>query len=148
MSRSHPETDPMRHPIRTIALAAIATILLTGCSVSYPFQLLLKVETEDDGQPLEGVTVVLDTTSEYADKWRMDHGFHHGVPTDASGRVVLDFQITQAPDIYKHWFLKLQKDGYESTVIDIRPNPVPNSRDRTPIPITVKMKPRPPFPAT
>ena len=36
----------MYHPIRTIALAAIATILLTGCSISYPFQLLLKVEAK------------------------------------------------------------------------------------------------------
>ena len=137
----------MRHPIRTIALAAVATVMLTGCSISYPFQLLLTVENEDGGQPVEGVTVALDTTDENADKLRLDYGFRCRGTTDSSGRLTDDFQIEGSPNAYKHWHLKLQKDGFEPVVVDIRPDPVPNSRDRTPIPVAVKMKPLPPAPA-
>ena len=137
----------MRHPIRTIALAAVATILLTGCSISYPFQLLLTVENEDGGQPLEDVTIVLDTTDADDNMTQTDYGVHFRGTTDSSGGLTHDFHITQAPDFYKHWYLKLQKDGFEPVVVDIRPDPVPNSRDRTPIPVAVKMKPLPPAPA-
>ena len=137
----------MRHPIRTIALAAIAVVLLTGCSISYPFQLLLTVENEDDGQPLEGVTVVLKTTSGDANRLGMDNGSQLGDATDSTGRFTHEFQIMNSPDNDKHWYLKLQKEGFETVVVDIRPDPVPSSRDRTPIPVTVKMKPLPPPPA-
>jgi hypothetical protein len=137
----------MRHPVRTIALAAIATVLLTGCTKVYPFQLLLTVESEADGRALEGVTAVLKTTSGDANRLGMDYGSQLGDLTDSSGRFTHDFQIVGSPDNDKHWYLKLQKDGFEPVVVDIRPDPVPNSHDKTPIPVTVKMKALPPAPA-
>ena len=111
----------MRHPIRTIALAAVATILLTGCSISYPFQLLLTVENEDGGQPLEDVTIVLDTTDADDNMTQTDYGVHFRGTTDSSGGLTHDFHITQAPDFYKHW----SRPGSEQP----RPNSDPGRRE-------------------
>ena len=138
----------MRNPFRTITLAAAAILLLTGCSYSYPFQLLLTVKDAETGKPLEGVTGVLDTTDREEAKYQMESGFSLRRETGAGGGLMHDFQITNKPDQYRHWFLKLRKEGYEPTVVDIRPDPVPETKERISIPIAVKMKPLvPPAPA-
>ena len=132
----------MRYPIRTLALAAVAVTLLTGCSVSYPFQLVLMVVSDEDGRPIEGATVVLDTTDTVEHEGKMDYGQGSG-KSDAGGQLLHDFSISQAPDRYAHWYLKIQHPDFEPVVIDIRPNPVPKSNEKIQIPVSVKMKPLP-----
>lgn len=132
----------MRHPYRTIALTIVAVVFTTGCSVSYPFQLLLTVKNADDGTPLEGVTGTLDTMGVEEQKTRLDYGFGLQTHTGTDGRLTYDFNISGSPDRFPHWYLKLHKDGFEPVVIDIQPNPVPDDRkNRQPIPVTVEMKP-------
>jgi hypothetical protein len=138
----------MRHPYRTVSLVVVTLVLLTGCSVSYPFQLLLTVKNADDGTPVEGVTVVLDTTNADEDRLQFDRGSYPSPSsdrqTDAEGRLTFTFQINNEPHRYAYWFLKLRKDGFEPAVVDIRPNPVPkNHRETTPLPVVVEMKPLP-----
>ena len=131
----------MRNPIRTIAVAATAITLLSGCSYSYPFQLLLTVKDAETGNPIEGVTGVLHMTEDVEHKYRMESGSSLGQETGAGGGLMHDFQIRNKPDQYRHWYLKLRKEGYEPLVVDIRPDPVPETHDRTPVPVAVKMKP-------
>ena len=88
----------MRSPIRTIAVAVAAIILLTGCSVSYPFQLLLNVKDAESGQPLEGVTGVFHTTDHEEKKADFDSGPPLGTKTSAGGGLMHDFQIIEKPD--------------------------------------------------
>lgn len=137
----------MRHPYRTIPLVVVTVVALTGCSVAYPFQLLLTVKNAEDGTPVEGVTVALETTNTEDHK----HDFEWGNSltlaephqTDTNGQHSATFQINSQHDRYAFWWLKLRKEGFETTVINIRPDPVPKSTQTTPLPVTVQMKPLP-----
>jgi hypothetical protein len=136
----------MRHPYRSVGLATVA-IVLTSCSVSYPFELLLTVKNTEDGTPIEGVSVVLDPTNTTESKDDFKQGNYpsptHRRETNADGQLSVYFQFNSRHDVGRFWWLKLRKEGFEPTVIDIRPDPVPESTQRTVLPVTVQMKPLP-----
>jgi hypothetical protein len=132
----------MRHPYRTVPLVVAAVVLLTGCSYSYPIQLLLTVKNADDGKPVEGVTGVLDTLAVEERKQDLDYGSSFSNRTNADGLLTHEFTAGNT-DHKGPWYLKLQKDGFEPLVIAIRPSPVPKSGEQTPVPVTVEMKPLP-----
>ena len=134
----------MRHPYRTVPIVVATVVLLTGCSVSYPFQLLLTVKNAEDGQPIEGVTGYFGQSNEDEPNAQFEYGFPLRQETNAEGRLTYDFQVSGSPDHYAHWYLKLRKDGFTPLVIDVRPGVVPKNNDpKTPIPVVVKMEPLP-----
>ena len=134
----------MRHPYRTVLLVIAAVVLLTGCSTSHTFRLLLEVKNADDGQPVEGVTAVLDTVLSEDRKHGMDVGSAIG-KTDAEGKVTHEFKIAgYTRDSSYPWYLKLQKEGFEPQVIDINPRQdFPEGEKTMPLPVTVRMRPLP-----
>lgn len=134
----------MRHPYRTIGLAVAAVVLLTGCSTANHFRLLLTVKDANTGEPVEGVTGVIDDTlSAEERKNEPDFGFPLVIGTNADGQLTYEFMVSPYPSDAPHWYLKLKKEGYEPAVIDIKPNPQPkrNGDEKPPLPVTVEMKP-------
>ena len=134
----------MRHPYRTAALAFAAVTLLTGCSWSCTFNLLLTVINADDGKPVPGVTVVLDTYSLAEDrKQDLDAGGQIG-STDGQGQLTHEFSISGYTSSEGPWFLKLRKEGFEPVVKDISPHKeAKKGGERNPLPVNVEMKPLP-----
>lgn len=130
----------MRYPRRTIALAAAAVVLLTGCSTSHAFRLLLTVTNADDGTPVQGATVVLDTSQSEARMHDLAHGSQIG-PTDAAGKLTHDFSFGGYTKRTGPWYLKVQKEGFEPRVIDISPRTDAKSGEPNPLPVAVELKP-------
>jgi hypothetical protein len=132
----------MRHPYRTVGLALVAVVLLTGCSTANYFRLLLTVKDADTGKPIEGVTGVLDVQLSEQHKNELDHGYSLGGGTNADGQLTHEFMVSPYPSDWP-WYLKLKKEGYEPVTIDIKPNPQPERKhdEKTPLPVTVEMKP-------
>ena len=124
-------------------LLVVAVVLLTGCSWSYKFRLLLTVKNADDGTPVQGVTAVLDDPV-LADERKQDlnAGSRLGT-TDAGGELTHDF-IRNGSGWSDPWYLKLKKEGFEPQVIDINPRKDGlKSGEPNPLPIAVEMKPLP-----
>jgi hypothetical protein len=114
----------MRHPYRTVGLTIAAVVLLTGCSNSYTFNLLLTVTNQDDGQPVEGVTVVLDTAINAEEqKQKLDAGSLLDA-TSAEGKLTHRFNYAGYFRTSGPWYLKLQKEGFVSQVIDVSPKKI------------------------
>jgi hypothetical protein len=113
----------------------------------HTFQLELTVSNSDDGKPLEGVRVVLDASQTAEDnKEDMSAGYHAWVPTykpltDTEGRFTSKVYISPYPSRPGKWYLKLQKEGFEPLIVDIRPAVEPNDNEETPLPVKVVMKP-------
>ena len=131
----------MRHPYRTTAITLATVALLTGCSWSCTFNLLLTVRNADDGKPMPGVTVRLDTIS-YAveQKQELDAGQQIG-STDGQGQLTHEFRISGYTPSGGPWFLKLRKEGFEPVVIDINPRKeAKKGGERNPLPVDVQMK--------
>jgi hypothetical protein len=130
----------MRHLARTIPLAVVAIVCLTGCSVSYPFQLLLTVKNAEDGKPIEGATGVLDALAVDEHESQLDYGRHRLPATDTQGRLTYDFSLTGSSGRFLHWHLKLQKEGFEPVVVSIWPNEPNSPRELTSVPVVVELK--------
>jgi hypothetical protein len=136
----------MRHPYRTVSLVVVTLVLLTGCSTSHTFQLLLTVKNAETGESVPGAKVVLDAGTLSGDrKGDMEAGHHALGSTNEDGQFSYDVFISPYPSDVPHWFLKLQKDGFEPLVIDIKPASQPRKRDgeKVPLPVVVEMKPLP-----
>jgi hypothetical protein len=134
----------MRHPYRTIGLAIVTVVLLTGCSTANYFRLLLTVKDGDTGKPVEGVTGIIDyTTNAEEQKNDLTIGLSSTGSTNADGQLTHDFMVSPYPSNAPHWYLKLKKEGYEPAVIDIKPNPEPERKrdEKHPLPVVVEMKP-------
>lgn len=130
----------MRHRYRTIGLAIATIVLLSGCSWSNTFQLLLTVTSADDKQPVGGVAAVLDTLGAVEErKQQLDAGSPIGT-TDAAGQLRHNFTISGYTSNSGPWYLKLQKEGFEPLIIDISPKRSVNERE-VPLPVTAEMKP-------
>lgn len=135
----------MRHPGRAIALAAIAVVLLTGCSWSCSFRLLLTVENAADGTPLPEATAVLDTgTLAEERKGDPDEGSLLA-PTNDAGQLTFDFNSAGYTSTTGPWYLKVRKEGFEPQVIDVSPHVEVKSggKERHPLPVTIRLKPLP-----
>ena len=133
----------MRHPYRTIGLAIVSVVLLTGCSTLHTFKLILTVKNAGDGQPVEGATVVLDDTLTAAEhKQQLDRGSPLG-ETNAEGKLTHEFKISGYTSRSGPWYLKIQKDGFEPQVLDVSPKQDFNSREPIPLPVVVGLKPLP-----
>jgi len=134
--------DTVRHSYRTIGLAVVAVVLLTGCSTANYFRLLLTVKDANTGEPVEGIIAVLDAPSSEQHKNEPDFG--HLIPpsTNADGQLTYEFMVSPYPSD-RPWYLKVRKEGYEPVVIDIMPNPQPERKgnEKSPLPVTVEMKP-------
>lgn len=134
----------MRHPYRTAALVITAVVLLTGCQTGHYFQLVVTVLDADSGQPVPGAKIRLDA-SPLADERKadMDAGSHALGDTGPDGRFNGEARISPYPSNELHWWLKVQKDGYESAVVDIKPNPQPRGTagEKSQLPATVQLRP-------
>ena len=134
----------MRHPYRTIGLAVGTVVLLSGCTTMGHFRLLLTVKDAETGEPLEFATGDLDTRGNEERKHEMTQSGQ--LPwTNENGQSTYDFQVSPYPHDRPHWYLKLRKEGFESVVIDIKPNPQPEQKRNEPmlLHVTVEMKPLP-----
>ena len=132
----------MRHPYRTVSLVVVAVVLLTGCSTSHTFRLLLTVKSADTGEPVEGAIPVLHESVDDERKNDMEYGWHHFEPTDATGRVTVEFKVSgYTSSSTSRWYLKIRKDGFEPQVIDINPRVQVKAGEVTPLPVTVELKP-------
>src|SRR5690349_4847632 len=102
----------MRHPHQTLGLAAVAVVLLTGCSTANYFRLLLTVKDADTGKPVEGVIGVLDTgPSSEERKNEPDFGYLIPPSTNVDGQLTNEFMISPYPSD-RPWYLKLRREGY------------------------------------
>jgi hypothetical protein len=134
----------MRHRCRTVLLSVAAVVLLTSCSTSQAFHLLVTVLTAD-GTPVAGAKVLLDTQGVEERKLDPEYGWPHDGATDAQGRFAHDFSVSPYPSDDPRWYLKVSKDGFETVVIDIKPDPQPEkSRERIELTRTVELRPKPP----
>jgi hypothetical protein len=130
----------MRHPCLTVPLVVAGLVVLTGCSTSQVFDLVLVVRNKADGRPLQGVTASLDTLG------RQQEGEEFPVvgSTDSEGRLVHELGVSPYPPYEgRRWMLRVRKDGFVTVEQDIRPDPLP-SRERDvkfPLPVTVEMQP-------
>jgi hypothetical protein len=124
-------------------VALVAIVLLTGCSWSRSFSLLLTVENANDGQPVPDVSAVLDTRA-MADerKGDPDEGTRL-LPTDAVRKLTFDFNIGGYTKSDGPWYLKIRKDGFEPQEVDISPHVEVKNGERYPLPVTVRIKPLP-----
>src|SRR5580658_6452288 len=100
----------MRHPYRTTALAIAAVVLLSGCSISYDYEIQLVVTNAETGQPLEGVTGLLDKSGDQKRRDDLEFGFPIGDRSNAGGQLTHDFSSSRTSD--GRWCLKLQKQGF------------------------------------
>ena len=133
----------MRHPCRTVPLVAVAVVLLTGCSRSFPYQLLLTVRDADTGASAEGVSVILDASILAEErKANMEEGYHAVGATDKEGQFAQEVRVNSYPQETNCWYLKLRKDGFEPLTVTIKP-PEPRSGEVVPLPVTVELKPLP-----
>jgi hypothetical protein len=133
----------MRHPYRTAAVAFAAVVLLTGCSWSCTFDLLLTVTNADDGNPVSDVSAVLDTSPGHADERKNDPdaGDQLGT-TNADGKLAHDFTISGYTSSDGPWYLKLRKEGFEPVILDISPRKTAKKgRELNPLPVAIRMKP-------
>jgi hypothetical protein len=133
----------MTHPLRTTLLVITAVVFLTGCSWTQVFRLTLTVLDKRDGTPISGAKVAVDAYTSN-EEGKNDFGPETGLQTDEAGRVDFDFSIpgyTPTASGGGRWYLKVQKDGYEPMVTDIKPNPPPERREGK-IPVTVKVEMR------
>ncbi len=127
----------------TLGLVLAAVVPLAGCGKKegQDFQLSLVVHNLADGQPLPGVTVLLDTAGSEESRAHPDQGVAVGT-TDAEGRLTHQFRVSPYPSDSPHWWLKLSKEGYTPVVRDIRPKEPPGKQDAAfPIALTVGMEP-------
>jgi hypothetical protein len=143
---------PVRYPHRTAIVAVSAVVLLSGCFIGHTghtFRLELTVLNADDGEPIKGVDVVLDASPLAEDrKEDIKEGHHARVPnydarTDKEGRFTSKVYISPYPSRSGKWYLKLQKEGFEPLIVDIRPAVEPSDNEETPMPVKVVMKPLP-----
>src|SRR5262245_44750458 len=135
----------MRHPYRTAGLAIATVALLTGCSWPCVFDLALTVKNAEDGNPVPGVSAVLDTSLAGAEarKQNLNAGDQLG-STDAEGKLTHNFRISGYTSRYGPWYLKLQKEGFEPVVVDISPRKdAKKGGEPNPLPVAVDMKPLP-----
>ena len=134
----------MRHLYRTLFLVFTAVVLLTGCSTSHTFQLLLLVRNKADGTPLSGVNLNL-STNWGNEEHKLDTIYGEWNPsptTDAAGRFTRNFMVSPYPSDHPHWYLKLTKEGFEPMAVDIKPSPQPRKHDGiTPLNVEVEMQP-------
>jgi hypothetical protein len=99
------------------------------------------VQNADSGDPIENVMGTLDTYGVEERKAELNFGSPLAHSTDVNGRLRYDFSISHRVDATPHWYLKLQKEGFEPLIVDVRPKPSEPSKDVTPLPVTVQMKP-------
>jgi hypothetical protein len=129
----------VRHSRRSLLLILSAVVFLPGCSTLQLFQLLLEVRNEN-GKPLPGVSIKLDTLGNEERKLDVEYGIQSGI-TDEEGRITLDFMVSPYSSDSPHWYLKLTKEGFETAVIDIKPYPQPvKVQERIPLNVMVEMK--------
>jgi hypothetical protein len=123
-------------------LAVTAVVLLPGCTTGHYFQLLVTVRDADTRQPIVGAEVRLDATDRADNlKTDLDAGYNASGQTGDDGRFTQEVLVSPYPGDGLHWWLKVRKDGYEPAVIDIMPKPQPTGGEKTPLPITVELKP-------
>jgi hypothetical protein len=133
----------VRHPYRTTVLVVAAVVFLTGCSWSQTFTLFLTVRNAEDGQPVPGAAVKLDTLGSEERKDEHDYGVGPGGQTGPDGRFEHDFRISGYTESgSERWYLKVKKDGFEPQVINIRPANQPRKPDEK-IPLRVEVRLRP-----
>jgi hypothetical protein len=131
----------MRHPYRTTFLIVSTIILLTGCSTSQTFQLILSVRNKTDGKPVSDVQVTIDTLGIEERKFDMDYGWPRAT-TDADGRLSQDFMVSPYPNDRYHWYLRVSKEGFEPLVIDIKPaTQPPKTTEASPLKVDVELEP-------
>jgi hypothetical protein len=114
-----------------------------GCTKSYPFELVCVIRSAADGTPLSGVRALLDTSGR-ADQ--PDVGIPTNQPTtDAAGRVTDEFSaypIDFDPG-RPAWLLKLDRDGFHSEVVDIKPAAAPEKLgSKSMLYVVVYMRPK------
>lgn len=132
----------MRHPYRTMSLVVASVVLLTGCSMSHKYTLILTVLDAETGEPVEGAIVVIDIQGD--EKRKHNHDDSTSIPpTDKEGRLTYELRAAHYDFRNPAWYLKVRKYGYEPVVIDIKPEKEPDSYDVRPLPVTVRMKPIP-----
>jgi hypothetical protein len=127
-----------------LALSAVMLLSLSGCTKGYHYTLTCVVRNAADGKFLEGVNAVVDTKGK---KDELSYGYPVLELSDAEGRFQYKLYITmRSPDFSApHWYLKLQKDGFRSEVVDIKPGPEPKQAGTTtPIFVVVDMHPKTP----
>ena len=61
--------------------------------------------------------------------------------TDNDGTLSRDFLVSPYPDDHNHWYLKLQKEGFETEAVNIKPSPLPKNSSKSPLTVEVRMKP-------
>jgi hypothetical protein len=131
----------MRHPYRTVAVALAAVVLLTSCSWDCAFHLVLTVTNAEDGEPVPGVTALLDTHGILeGHKDDLNAGDEIG-STGEDGTLTHDFVIAGYTKSQGPWYLKLKKKGFEPVVIDISPRTdAKKGGELNPLPVGVRMK--------
>jgi hypothetical protein len=126
--------------ILLITFAALVVSLSSGCSRSYTFQLLLTVTNAETGEPIEGATVHLNTSplGGFFGLLRFGEEFPG---TGANGQLEREFSVSSGA--LPCWYLTIEKDGYEPTMINIKPDPFPyqSKRETVPLPVAVQLKP-------
>lgn len=137
----------MRSRCLTLGPFAAAVLLLSGCSYSYDFHVLVSV-LGADGKPLGGATVRLDTMGNEERKLDLEHGVPQGAAEDGVGRFPIDFSVSDAAGEHRGpWYLKVSKEGFEPVVVDIHPDPPVkmSTRDRITLdPRTIILRPKAP----
>jgi hypothetical protein len=155
----------MRHPIRTTLLVVAAVVLLTGCTTSQDFRLVLLVLDKESGRPIPIARIELDdqvNEERKEDYSRLeepnplavvnDDGkaeqeqreYRWRAPaTDGEGKLEYGFRVSPYPPYERPWYLRVVKKGYEPVVIDIHPYPEPAAtRGRISQPVIVEMTPK------
>jgi hypothetical protein len=133
----------MRHPYRTAILTIAAVGLLCGCSIRYDYALQINVTNVETGQPLEGVTGLID---EYGDRDDLERGTPLEGQSDAAGLLRSDYGASNTSK--GQWRVKLHKDGFAPVAVEVPVDPrdSPKPKERFVLTVTAQMKPRRPDP--
>jgi hypothetical protein len=76
----------------------VAVVLLTGCSQSFPYRLFLTARNADTGAPVDGASVVLDSSILAEErKANMDAGYHAVGATGNEGHFAQEVGVTSYP---------------------------------------------------
>jgi hypothetical protein len=118
-------------------------MLLAACSCGHEIRLQVTVTNAEDGKPLSGVKGTFDDSSEAEEKksdfdWCYPMSERWDMPGTLCCRIQYVKTMRDRP-----WYVKLQKDGFEPLIVDIRSYLTQQPLTDIDLPITIEMKPVP-----